>query len=228
MDIKIEIGRRIKAARNRAGLTAKALAERTGRLKPTRISNWEHGARTPGPAEVKLLAEVLNVSAAYLMCLSDHDELAGDTALPRTTLIPIVKPADLISVIQQASLSTTNISSVLAEEYIPIIKNNSVNAKDLDVFALRIRDKSMVPEFKLDDIIIIDLQLKPRPGDYVLAAVNDEIIFRKYSECQYDATAVAAFSLSPLNSDWAAMRFTEQPERTIIGTLRELRRQPRT
>lgn len=40
-----------------------------GRLSKSRISNYEQGIRMPGPAEANVLAEVLGVDAAWIMCL---------------------------------------------------------------------------------------------------------------------------------------------------------------
>uniref|UniRef100_UPI003CED6C41 helix-turn-helix domain-containing protein n=1 Tax=Pseudomonas aeruginosa TaxID=287 RepID=UPI003CED6C41 len=72
LNIKKEIGKRILEARKAKGLTLKALGELAGGLKQTRLTNWEQGVRTPGPEEIKQLAEALNISPAYLMCLSDE------------------------------------------------------------------------------------------------------------------------------------------------------------
>lgn len=78
MDLKEEIGRRIKKAREDAGLTLLDLENRTAVLKVSRISNYEQGRRTPGPEEAKLLARALGVSAAYLLCVDAESELRPD------------------------------------------------------------------------------------------------------------------------------------------------------
>ena len=74
MSIKEKIGQRILDERKAKGLTRKALAELTGELKVSRINNYERGDRTPGPTEIKLLADALEVSPSYLMCLTDSRE----------------------------------------------------------------------------------------------------------------------------------------------------------
>ena len=68
--MKKMIGSRIAQARKANGLTIKELAEKTG-LSASRIGNWEQGTRSPGPSETKLLAEVLNIAGAWLLCLTD-------------------------------------------------------------------------------------------------------------------------------------------------------------
>ena len=82
MDIKKEIGQRIYEARKGKGLTRKALAELTDDLKPSRISNWEYGMRTPGPEEVKQLSKALDVSPAFLMCLTEKMNDQNSQAFP--------------------------------------------------------------------------------------------------------------------------------------------------
>lgn len=78
MDLKEEIGRRIKQAREDAGLTLLELSKRVGHLKVSRISNYEQGRRTPGPEEARALARALGVSAAYLLCVDAESELRPD------------------------------------------------------------------------------------------------------------------------------------------------------
>src|SRR5262245_118173 len=72
MNIKQKIGFRILNARKEKKLTRKALAQLTDDLSISRINNYERGQRTPGPIEIQQLAKALDVSAAFLMCLTDE------------------------------------------------------------------------------------------------------------------------------------------------------------
>lgn len=76
--MKKEIGRRISDARKEKGFTLKKLGEKAGGLSPTRIANWEHGLRTPGPLEVKQLAAALDISPAFLMGFTEEKENDSD------------------------------------------------------------------------------------------------------------------------------------------------------
>lgn len=70
MDYKVEIGKRIRAARELKNWSLEELSQATGgKLSKSRISNYEQGTRMPGPAEANTLASALGVDAAYLMCL---------------------------------------------------------------------------------------------------------------------------------------------------------------
>ena len=70
MNYKVEIGKRIKAAREKKEWSLDRLAQETGgKLSKSRIGNYEQGTRMPGPQEANTLASALGVDAAHLMCL---------------------------------------------------------------------------------------------------------------------------------------------------------------
>ena len=70
MNLKKDIGNRITQSRKANGLTIKELAAKTN-LGATRIGTWEQGTRSPGPFEVKILSDVLQVAGAWLLCITD-------------------------------------------------------------------------------------------------------------------------------------------------------------
>jgi transcriptional regulator with XRE-family HTH domain len=70
VDYKVEIGKRIRTAREALNLSLEELSKRTGgKLSKSRIGNYEQGLRMPGPAEANTLATALGVDAAHLLCL---------------------------------------------------------------------------------------------------------------------------------------------------------------
>nr|WP_306440834.1 S24 family peptidase [Neisseria dentiae] len=84
-------------------------------------------------------------------------------------------------------------------------------------FALKLKGDSMKPAFSDGDMIIIDPLEKPEPGEFVLAQVDKDILFRKYRIDNLDK-----FSLQPLNSDYPVISSSEAKIK-IIGTLVEHR-----
>ena len=88
LNIKKEIGKRIYESRKAKGLTLKELGMLSGNFKQTRLTNWEQGIRAPGPEEIKQLAQALEVSPAFLMCLSDDKQLKQTRSLSQ--LIPLL------------------------------------------------------------------------------------------------------------------------------------------
>ncbi|EEZ95959.1 LexA family protein [Legionella longbeachae] len=223
MSIKEKIGNRIKNERTAKGLTRKALAELTESLKVSRINNYERGERTPGPNEIKQLAEALEVSPAFLMCLSDDRQGKLKQAPGLGSLIPLLnynqacKPELYIEEIKNESYSEKvtliPISSLLYER---IGKN---------AFALEIKDDSMSPELRVNDTVIADPDTPPSPGDFVIAKLehNNEVIIRKYK--QLSAAKIAnEFELIALNQDWASIHVGAETHGVIIGTLVSLNR----
>lgn len=99
---------------------------------------------------------------------------------------------------------------------------------DLDLsdraFALQIKGDSMMPEFKEGDRIIVDCEISPRPGDFVVAKNSDqEATFKKYRLLRIDEHGQEIFELTPLNEDYPSMR-SDEHKIQIIGTMVEHRK----
>ncbi|WP_419420733.1 helix-turn-helix domain-containing protein [Legionella sp. D16C41] len=223
MSIKEKIGKRIKDERLAKGLTRKGLAELTNDLNVSRINNYERGERTPGPLEIKQLAKALEVSAAFLMCLSDDKQGALKKSPGLGALIPILT-------YQQACNPVEHIDQIKQDTYsekvdlIPIAPKLSERISEY-AFALEVQDSSMIPEFRVGDILIVDPQILPKPGDFIVAQLNEdkEILIRKYK--QLSATKInPEFELIALNEDWAKISVNSDLNINIIGTVVSLNR----
>ncbi len=223
MNIKEKIGQRIKQERTSKGLTRKALAELTETLKVSRINNYERGERTPGPEEIKQLAQALEVAPAFLMCLSD-DKQGKLSKIPGLgMLVPVLD-------YKQAANPEPYIKEIKSAEYseklrfIPV-SPNLAERLSANAFALEVKDESMLPEFKLNDILIIEPLLSPNPSDYVVArcSSDDEIVIRKYKQLSV-SKAHQKFELVALNSDWANIEINENFEIDLIGCVISLNR----
>lgn len=217
MNIKEEIGRRICEARKAKGLTRKALAEATDDLKPSRINNWERGDRTPGPEEIKQLSKVLDVSPAFLMCLTDEKrpkKVAGLGAL-----IPLLdhKQARDPQIQIQAIRRGEGLEGII---FIPISVELSSHLSEY-AFALKMIDDSMEPELRRGDILIIDPDKTPSPGGFVAALVgnSNEIILRRYKQLSA-SNVMQQFELLAENTHWACI----QDNAKIMGAVCSLNR----
>ena len=215
--LRATIGNRITQARKQAGITIKELAERTGSLSAARISNWEQGTRSPGPAEAKMLSDQLNVSASYLLCLTDN--LAGEL-VQRTKdefrYIPIL----LLKAAYRAKEILAKVEITDTNKTIVIDGFNLYHDKQNSLFATKVEDSSMQPQFNPGNIIIVNTELSPSPGDYVLAYLigKKQVIIRKYSE-----TDNCLFQLLVYNELWANINVQQQNEIQIIGVVVENR-----
>lgn len=92
-----------------------------------------------------------------------------------------------------------------AEEYI------TVSLRGEHCFALRVRGESMLPEFREGDMIVVDPDLSPRSGDFVVAVLDGtgEATFKRYQK-KKDGQV-----LMPLNPDYVPIVL--RPEHRLVG-----------
>ncbi|QKQ51336.1 S24 family peptidase [Achromobacter denitrificans] len=91
-------------------------------------------------------------------------------------------------------------------------------------FGLEIRGLSMSPQFAPGDKIIVDQEVAPKPGSFVVAMNGgDEATFKKYRPRGLDANGNDVFELVPLNEDFPSF-YSDRQELVIIGTMVEHRR----
>lgn len=217
-------GQRIKRARLEAGLSQEALAEAMSslddkrKISRTAITQWE-SSKTKGIEAANLLkaTKVLNVTPEWLQFghgnmrpRPESGQLGVDSEIrfvPLLSYIQAVNPME----IEKEKPSSVGLDEQLA-------KVASANS-----FALLIKDKSMEPLFTPGDVIVIDPTIKPSPGEYVVAKLNNSntLIFRKYRPIYNNGTH--QFELIALNEDWGKIILTEKVDGEIIGTLIEHR-----
>ncbi|MDQ2822756.1 MAG: S24 family peptidase [Pseudomonadota bacterium] len=95
------------------------------------------------------------------------------------------------------------------------------------VFALEIEGDSMTPDYQEGDLVIIEPEWAPRPGECVAARNgHEEATFKKYRQRGIDADGNDIFELVPLNENYPTVRSDETPLR-IIGVMAEHRRKAR-
>ncbi|KAF1046598.1 MAG: LexA repressor [Delftia tsuruhatensis] len=82
----------------------------------------------------------------------------------------------------------------------------------------------MLPDFTEGDLVLIDPELTPRPGDFVAARnTNQEATFKKYRVRGITESGIDVFELVPLNSDYPVIR-SDEHHLSVIGTMVEHRR----
>jgi SOS-response transcriptional repressor LexA len=97
---------------------------------------------------------------------------------------------------------------------------------DLSAFAfgLEIEGLSMMPDFRPGDRVIIDPELAPNPGDFVVAKNGgNQATFKKYRPRGVGADGNEIFELVPLNEDFASMR-SDVTSLQVIGVMTEHRK----
>ena len=205
INIKEKIGQRIFEVRKAKGLTRKALADLTTDLKQSRINNWERGVRTPGPEEIKQLAEALEVSPAFLMCLSDEKQSKQEKSISQ--LIPLYQVCEAKAILVEGEAEKEIFSSI-SRALLPDLSK--------EAFALKMQDDSMSPEIRINDIQVIDPLVSPKPGDFVAVKLSQkpEVMICQYKKLSY---TLPEFELLTLNDNWPNIKVNEGMEVTILG-----------
>lgn len=91
-------------------------------------------------------------------------------------------------------------------------------------FALEIKGLSMTPDFNPGDRVIVDQEVAPMAGDFVVAKNgSDEATFKKYRPRGINQSGNDIFELVPLNDDFPTLYSDREPLQ-IIATMVEHRR----
>lgn len=222
---------RFKAARERAGISQRALGRRIG-YSGSAISQWEAGvieADNIRVAALEMAAGIMGVSVRYLRT-GKEDDSRGEVPAGLRAAQPDVRQLPVISMVQ------AGLGREAADPYPRGYAEQSVSvdaelARDLGrlAFALEIIGESMLDEFHPGDIVIIDPSVKPLPGDYVVARMEDDgsATFKKYRSRGRDAEGHEVFELVPLNPDYPTITVNAANPGSIIGTMMEHRRRRR-
>jgi len=213
------LGQRLARARNHANLKQKDVAERFG-ISSQAISQWESDRTRPDSQKLATLARMFNIRLEWLLDEAGPivpDELSPAAEVRHTTRVPVidrVQAGDWTEVEDPFSVGA-------ADEFLQT---------DLEVssstFALVIEGRSMEPEFRPGDKVIIDPTVRPRPGDFVVAKRDDDqdATFKKYRLRSQDDKGREVIELTPVNPDWPTLMIDRDNPGHIVGTMVEHRR----
>ncbi len=212
------LGSNVRKFREAAGLTQTQLAEAAGMDQQALAALEKRDSKSS--SFLPNLAKALNLSTSQLLGI---DEGAA-TGASHENVGPAPIGSHRIPLIDyvQAGLWTgveDQFEPGAADEYLLTDLTLSGSA-----FALEIKGESMLPEFKPGDRVIIDPEVMPAPGDFVVAKNGaEEATFKKYRPRTVDAAGNMVFELVPLNEDFPSMRSDVVTIR-IVGTMVEHRK----
>ncbi|BED98402.1 peptidase [Aeromonas dhakensis] len=220
------INDRISARRRAQKMSQDELAKRIG-ITRVSISKWESGLNQPKGRYLNDLAEALGVTVDWLLTGSgDTPELPEEQPIPgyhnvepavmlpgkRIPILSYVQAGHWREMCEQATTFDGNVEYVTA----------SVDIGSCG-FGLWLRGDSMLPLFKEGDLIIVDPDEAPQPGDYVVAKNgSNEATFKKYRPRGIDENGQEVFELVPLNDDYPTMH-SDRQHIQIIGVMVEHR-----
>ena len=222
----MHISDRILSRRTALGLSKTALAKAIG-ISGVSVGKWESGLNQPKGRYLNDLAAALGVSVDWL--LTGKEEGTTGVAespfpgyrnvepaeIPRGSRVPIlsyVQAGNWREMCEQATAFDGNVEYVTA----------SVDIGPCG-FGLWLRGNSMTPQFNEGDLVIVDPDEQPRPGDFVVAKNgSDEATFKKYRPRGIDEHGQEVFELVPLNDDYPPM-YSDRQHIEIIGVMVEHR-----
>jgi SOS-response transcriptional repressor LexA len=203
-------------------------------VSPQAVQKWLAGLAEPRGRNLEMAADYLGVTPAALKfgVSPETNASLSSTHVQRNRSFdenvvpaaPALRPIPVISSVQAGALRDMDSpyppGAGYAYEY---------TDQDLSkwAFALDVEGLSMMPEFRPGDRIIIEPEIAPNPGDFVVARNGtDQATFKKYRPRGIDATGNMVFELVPLNDDYATLR-SDTEHLTVIGVMTEHRKKYR-
>lgn len=233
------IGNNIRKIRKAKGLTLNQLATRI-ESDPGNLSRLERGAQGYSAQVLKKIASALEVPVAELFA-DEHmhvehvrpngemPELADNAVFvpfdENVRQAPIgMRPIPVISSVQAGALKDIETPYQPGSGY-------AIEYTDQDLsrwaFALDVEGLSMAPTFQPGDRIIVDPDLAPNPGDFVVARNGSEqATFKKYRPRGINTNGEMIFELVPLNEDYPTLR-SDTEHLIVIGVVTEHRKRLR-
>ena len=197
---------RIKSLRQKKGLSQQELAKLLF-VNQTAVSQWERGVTNPSTDTAIALASLFDVSVDYLLGRNVDVPLRIKRTVPVLGTIPAGVPVEAIEDILDY------------EDLSPEEANDSH-----EYFGLRIRGRSMMPEYLDGDTIIVRRQDTAETGDDAVVMVNgDDATFKRIQR------SLGGVTLVPLNTAEFTPAFYTNAEIEslpvrILGICVELRR----
>lgn len=212
---EVSFSDRVQERANHLKLKQVDVVKHTKASKAT-VSKWFNQDVMPDSHYLLQLSRILQCSQEWLV--TGKGSVEGSNIAPA----PIgLRQIPIISYVQ-AGCWTESLECRAMDGSIETINT------DLDLgsmaFALEVRGDSMAPEIQEGDIVVIDPDVEPLPGDIVAAKNGShEATLKQYRPRGYNAEGKEWFELVPRNEVYPSMR-SDVCQITIIGVMVEHRR----
>lgn len=216
-------GKLIRKRREEAGLTLEELARRVECSKGTmsQIENGRPLART-GFEVVVRIAKVLAINLNDLVDVSHiRSELKSSAVSIR--YIPVLSKSEAFRLVESLNSFRNGLKMPVIA-----IQSDLADTLSLNGFAIKQVGNSMTPDFNDGDQLIIDPDVTPEPGDYILSSIDrlQSSEVRKYRPVSYADGAETA-DLIATNVDYPIESIVIGVSGGIVGVVVRHIRDPR-
>lgn len=175
----------------------------------SQVNDMLTGTKSFGPKVARYIEEKLKLPPGYL------DEPHELERVP----VRFGKKIPILSFVQAGHPTDTGDNAY--DEYLDVSEDTSDGS-----YALKIRGKSMEPEFHEGEIVVVDPTISANAGDYVVARVanacDNEATIKQYAVTGYDSNGVETFELRPLNPLFPILS-SKELEIDLLGVVVEKR-----
>lgn len=210
----LDIGSRVRKARKSAGLTQNELAKKAG-SKQAVISDIENG-RNKTSSALYDIAIATGVNPNWLLRgegeMLERQSNTASATYPDGDNFKIV-PMDNVRRVPvlnyvQAGEFCEYYDDAVSDVFEPVIGEYGAH-----VYWVIIEGLSMMPDFNSGDMVLVDPDIQPTPGDYVIALRNGhkEVTFKKWRPRGFDDDGVEYSELVPLNPDFPVIDSRHAP-----------------
>jgi len=221
--MSMTIGEQIRAARKAKGLRQHAVADQLG-VTVQAVSQWERDKTVPSQLNLIKLATLLEFKVDGVE-LFTHAPQAGQPA-NYAPLVPAVATVFLNRQVIDAAELFSN-----GDDYAEMAPDTSEMIPFTwspvgSVFALRVTDTSMAPDFLPGDIVIVDAGRLAAPGDFVIGDIYPSKggMLRRYRLKGAASDGHAIVELVPTNNDYPVETIVVGKTGQISGCVTEFRR----
>ena len=201
----MELKDRLKQSRKNAKLTQNEVIERIDGLTQSAYSQLENG-KVKSSGKIVELANLFGVNSTWLATGQGEPEPSA-TFDNNVEIVKINKIAPVINIVQAGKF--THIGDNSYDEYLPYFGDYGNDS----VYWLRIQGKSMLPDFKEGEYVLINKDRQPTAGNYVVALKHGEIkaTFKKYRPKGYDNNGTEYWQLIPTNEEFPIIDSRYEP-----------------
>lgn len=211
-----QMTRLYQAAREIKGIKGQSALARALGTSPQTLHNWE--LRGISKAGLLTAQKVIGCSASWIESGQGIMLIGPNSNVVNTPLgarqIPLIGHDQAIAWVQSPD------PYALPPQGDWLMTDESLSPR---AFGLAVHGDAMLPKFQPGDRVIIDPEVTPQPGDFVVAHLDaDGVIFRKYRTSGLNTQGTMIFELVPINPDYSTTR-SDTSQITIIGTMIEHR-----